>query len=96
MAAQLRRNKITDSAREPLLAVMRCYFNLVNGSEKIIDHDGIEVRDIAQAHTQAMNAIKELREEDLSASGDWADWSLEVTDSSGTILFSINLGSSLH
>lgn len=96
MAAQTRRNNIQASAREPLLAIMRCYFNLVNGSEKIIDHDGIEVRDIAQAHLQAMNAIEELREEDLSAFGDWADWSLEVTDSSGNVLFSINLGSSLH
>lgn len=96
MAAQTRRNNVPDSAREPLLAIMRCYFNLVNGSEKIIDHDGIEVRDIAQARLQAMNAIDELREEDLSASGDWANWSLEVTDSSGNVLFSINLGSSLH
>jgi len=75
---------------------MKCYFNLVNGSEKITDQDGIEVRDIEQAHVQAMKAIAELREEDDNASSDWANWSLEVTDSFGTVLFSINPGSSLH
>jgi len=75
---------------------MRCYFNLVNGSEKIVDRDGIEVRDIEQARVQAMNAVEELREEDESAATDWANWSLEVTDSAGNVLFSINLGSSLH
>ena len=43
---------------------MKCYFNLVNGSERIADQEGIEVRDIEQAHAQAVKAIAELREED--------------------------------
>jgi hypothetical protein len=75
---------------------MKCYFNLVNGSERIIDQDGIEVRDIEQAHVQAVKAIAELREEDDATSSDWANWSLEVTDSFGNVLFSINLGGSVH
>ena len=75
---------------------MRCYFNLVSGSEKILDQDGIEVRDIEQAHVQALNAVEELREENATAAGDWSDWSLEVTDASGNVLFSINLGGVLH
>jgi len=75
---------------------MKCYFHLVNGSEKITDQDGIEVRDIEQAHLQAMKAIAELREEDDTASSDWTNWSLEVTDAFGNILFSINLGGALH
>jgi hypothetical protein len=75
---------------------MRCYFNLVNGSEKIPDPDGIEVRDLEQAYAQALKAIEELREEDDASEGDWSNWSLEVTDSAGSVLFHINLGNSLH
>ncbi|GEO19288.1 DUF6894 family protein [Microvirga aerophila] len=75
---------------------MRCYFNLVNGSEKIPDPDGIEVRDLKQAYAQALKAIEELREEDDASEGDWSNWSLEVTDSTGSVLFHINLGNSLH
>jgi hypothetical protein len=75
---------------------MRCYFNLVNGHEKILDQDGIEVRNLEQAYTQALKAVEELRAEDDTSASDWADWSLEVTDSSGTVLFLINLGASLH
>jgi hypothetical protein len=75
---------------------MRCYFNLVNGSEKILDPDGIEVRDLEQAYAQALKAIDELREEDDASAGEWSNWSLEVTDSAGSVLFHINLGSSLH
>jgi hypothetical protein len=96
MAPKVARNNIPYVAREAPPVTMKCYFNLVNGSEKITDQDGIEVRDIEQAHVQAMKAIAELREEDDNASSDWANWSLEVTDSFGTVLFSINLGSSLH
>jgi hypothetical protein len=96
MAAKLERNNIPKMARESPPATMRCYFNLVNGSERINDQDGIEVRDIEQARIQALKAISELREEDDATSSDWANWSLEVTDSFGNILFSINLGGILH
>jgi len=75
---------------------MRCYFHLVNGSEKIIDRDGIEVRDIEQARAQAQKAVEELREEDDTSASDWANWSLEVTDESGNVFFSINLGGTVH
>jgi hypothetical protein len=96
MTAKLTRNIVSNADRGPLLVVMRCYFNLVNGHEKIIDQDGIEVRDIEQARVQALKAIDELREEDGASMGDWHDWSLEVTDASGTVFFSINLGAVLH
>jgi hypothetical protein len=75
---------------------MRCYFNLVNGSERILDRDGIDVRDLEQAHAQALKAIEELRLEDDGSAGDWSNWSLEVTDSSGAVLFHVNLGLRLH
>jgi len=76
--------------------VMRCYFNLVNGINRIVDCDGIEVRDLEQVQVQAVKAIEELREEDGSNSSDWGNWSLEVTDSSGTVLFAINLNGVFH
>jgi hypothetical protein len=75
---------------------MRCHFNLVNSIGTIADRDGIEVQDIGQAFAQARKAIAELREEDQAASSDWADWSLEVTDASGCVLFSIDLDEVLH
>lgn len=76
--------------------IMKCYFNLVNGSERIADLEGIEVKDLEQAWAQAFKAIDELRQEDDSEAEDWDSWSLEVTDSSGTLLFAINLGGSYH
>ncbi|WP_442000444.1 DUF6894 family protein [Microvirga sp. 2TAF3] len=76
--------------------IMRCYFNLVDGYEKILDQDGIEVLDLEQARVQALKAIEELLEEDDAAAEDWRNWVLEVTDGSGTILFSIPLSGILH
>ena len=75
---------------------MRCFFNLINGPDRIPDLDGIEVADLEQAWAQAMKAIEELRAEDDGEAEDWANWSLEVTDASGNVLFAINLGNSLH
>jgi uncharacterized protein YegL len=74
---------------------MKCYFNLVSGSERIADQEGVEVRDLDQAWAQAMRAIEELREDEEEVA-DWANWSLEVTDGSGTVLFTISLGRSFH
>lgn len=96
MTAKHARNIVANAERGSLLVVMRCYFNLVNGREKIIDQDGIEVRDIEQARVQALKAIDELREEDGASMSDWNDWSLEVTDSSGEVFFRISLGAVLH
>ena len=59
---------------------MRCYFNLVNGTEEIIDDDGIEVSGIEQARAQALKAIAELRHEDNELASEWKNWRLEVTD----------------
>lgn len=72
---------------------MKCYFNLVSDEGELVDHEGIEIRDLAQA--QAERAIEELRRSEEDASG-WESWSLEATDASGTVLFSIGLGKVLH
>jgi hypothetical protein len=73
---------------------MKCYFNLVSDENELVDHDGIEVRDLAQAQAQAERAIEELRDNEEAAS--WESWSLEATDANGTVLFSIGLGKVLH
>ena len=89
-------NHISVPEPESHFRIMRCYFNLINGTDRIVDTDGIEVRDLDQARAQAMKAIQELREEDDAEPGDWLDWTLEATDSSGVVLFSIPLGVVLH
>jgi hypothetical protein len=71
---------------------MRCYFNLLGDSDTILDTDGIEVEDIAQARAQALKAIEELRDDEDMLPDDWQGWRLEVVDDSGEILFSIGLG----
>jgi hypothetical protein len=81
---------------EPLPVIMRCYFNLVDGYQKILDHDGIEVFDLDQARMQALKAIAELLEEDEEAQDDWRNWTLEVTNDRGAILFTIPLNGILH
>ncbi|QFU18158.1 hypothetical protein GDR74_14550 [Microvirga thermotolerans] len=75
---------------------MRCYFNLIDGYERILDLDGIEVSDLEQARLQAIKAIEELLEEDEGISEDWHSWTLEVTNEDGKILFSIPLYGILH
>ena len=70
---------------------MRCYFHLVNGSEEIRDRVGLEVADVNQARAQAIETLQALTKEDRSATDAWAGWSLNVSDASGTILFSIDL-----
>jgi hypothetical protein len=75
---------------------MRCYFNLVHGTEEILDDDGIEVSGIEQARAQALKAIAELRQEDNDLASEWKNWHLEVTDSEGNMLFSLSLAIDLH
>src|SRR4051812_6369388 len=71
---------------------MRFYFNLVNGSEVILDKGGVEVPSQEEARVEAVKAIRELREED--ATTDWGAWTLEIADRSGRVFFSLPLGSS--
>ncbi len=70
---------------------MRCYFHLVNGSEEIRDTEGLEVSDLDQAHAEALETLRMLAQEDEEAAAGWAGWRLNVTDVSGSILFSIRL-----
>ncbi len=70
---------------------MRCYFHLVNGSEEILDTEGLEVADLDQAHAEALETLHTLAREDEAAAAAWAGWRLDVCDASGALLFSIGL-----
>ncbi len=75
---------------------MHCYFHLVHTHERIADETGIEVSDLEAAYYQAVRAIQELREEGEPDAVDWRGWHLEVTDTSGKVLFSIPLDAAQH
>lgn len=90
------RDSISAAQPRPSLAPMRCYFNLVNGTEEIIDDDGIEVSGIEQARAQALKAVAELRQEDNDLASEWKNWRIEVSDSDGHVLFTISLAIDLH
>ncbi|WP_230530734.1 DUF6894 family protein [Microvirga roseola] len=75
---------------------MRCYFNLVNGHEKILDDVGIEVSDLETATAEALRAIGELRQEEDGAAEEWAGWRLEVVCPEGNVLCSLPLNATLH
>jgi hypothetical protein len=70
---------------------MRYFFHLVDRHGSILDEDGVEVADMGQLRAHAQKAVEELRSEDPSAAGDWRGWRLEVTDTSGAVLLTINL-----
>ena len=69
---------------------MRVFFHLMDGTEAIGDEEGVEVSDLDEARTQALNAIREIRASD--AARDWGAWRLEASDQAGSLLFSLDLG----
>ncbi len=70
---------------------LRYYFNLTDGDEVVRDEDGIEVPDVRVALIHALDAIEELRGEDISFSGEWQGWRLDVVDGSGNLIQSLPL-----
>ena len=71
---------------------MRCYFNLVNSHESIIDHDGIQVSDLDEAREIARAAAQEMVQSGEVRIGDWQGWRMKVADNSGAALFTLDLG----
>ena len=68
---------------------MRVYFHLLKGEETIRDDRGIEVADIEDARTQALEAIAEMLARDPRLAGEAAGWTLAVTDAAGAVLFTL-------
>ena len=76
--------------------LMRCYFNLTNGTETIRDDEGVEVLCLNEALTHAHKAIKELRGEDPMSACGWQGWQLNMVDSYGLTLASLRLDEPSH
>jgi bifunctional DNA-binding transcriptional regulator/antitoxin component of YhaV-PrlF toxin-antitoxin module len=69
----------------------RYHFNLTDGDTLIQDEDGVEASSIQAAVLSALEAVEELRAQDLSNSDEWRGWRLEVVDSLGRAVQSIPL-----
>ncbi len=70
---------------------MRLHFHLRDESHLLPDPEGIEVEDVQQAKSAALEMLAELRLEDPAAARDWSGWRLEVTDAAGVVVFSVDL-----
>jgi hypothetical protein len=73
---------------------MRLFFHLFNGTDQIVDEEGVEVGSLDDAHGVIIDDIKELAREFRTEN--WQGWVLNVTDRSGTTLFSILLDRHIH
>jgi hypothetical protein len=65
---------------------IRCHFHLLGRDKFIWDPVGVEVAQLAQAESVAIDIIREFRREELSRERELRDWKLAVTDSEGTIV----------
>lgn len=71
---------------------MRCFFHLSNGAaEELLDDEGAEVADVAEARSEALKAIAELRREAPGIQSDWNGWQLRIVSETGDVLSTIRL-----
>ncbi len=75
-------------------ALLRYYFNLTDGETVIRDEEGVEASSLQAAVISAIEAVEELRAQDLSHSDEWQGWRLEIVDAAGRAVQSIPLNSS--
>lgn len=68
---------------------MRYYFHLSTGREIVLDDCGLERSDLDEVRIEVMQAIEELRDENPFAN--WDGWRFDVTDATGSRLFSVFL-----
>ena len=74
---------------------MRLYFHLVNSDEKILDNEGVDISNLDEARTQALETVAQFAASGEIGPESLTAWRLEATDSSGAVAFTINLDSSL-
>ena len=70
---------------------MWVYFHLRAKNDSIPDMEGVEVADVEEARTAALEMLREFRQEDAWVARDWRGWTLEATDDAGRVLFSLDL-----
>ena len=71
---------------------MRCFFNLLDSGSSITDLDGVEVTHVAELGAEVAKAIEEMRLGEPDAAKGWTGWRMEVTDSAGAVLLTVDLG----
>ena len=60
----------------------RFYFHLTDGKRRFLDHDGVELPDLAAARSRAIMDIRDLRR--LLSDGQHCDmWRFEIADATG-------------
>jgi hypothetical protein len=74
---------------------MRYFFHLRSASSSILDEEGVFIEDMAQAGAEILKALDEVRRENPNLFHKSSGWTLDVTDASGTVLFSIRLADQL-
>ncbi len=75
---------------------MRLFFHLVSKHETIPDLEGVEVDDICEALTAALDKWKEFRQNHPFAVQHFSAWTLRVSDAGGAVVFSLDLGHPIH
>ncbi len=57
----------------------------------MLDPEGVEVGDMEELRAEVAKAIEEMRLAEPAAARDWNGWRMEVTDSAGAVLLTIDL-----
>jgi hypothetical protein len=65
---------------------MRCFFNLSDGEQFLLDDTGIEVSSLEMARHETLRAIQEMSRESDVTGVDWSNWILNLTDGAGQVL----------
>ena len=74
-----------------ICTLKRYYFHLIDGTDVILDDEGIEVADLATARLEVIKAIHEFRRECPAAATEWTGWRIEVTDEMGFVALVIDV-----
>jgi hypothetical protein len=61
------------------------YFHCASSAQVMLDKQGIDVEDLAEAHQRAQQIVRKF----ISSEGpdDWRSWTLHVTDDQGEEIF---------
>ncbi len=75
---------------------LRCHFNLACAHQTLVDQEGVEVADVDQARTLAIEVALDLIRTGEAQIADWRGWRLEATNGSGAVLFTLSLDALLN
>ena len=75
---------------------VRCYFDLVDATQRLADREGVEVSDLDEAREVARATLAEMVEQGKVSGVDLRGWRLEAADESGAVLFTIRFDTLLN